>query len=372
VKDYSFLSRAAYFETLAKTVELAARGERVIVATMVFDPTDPAVRHLIDALCVAARHHANVTLLIDAHNFLQNNHGKLGPLFYHGKLRRLGGSFAITADALESIDAAGGRYIITNLPKRRFNAPMVGRSHIKGAVVGNRVFVGGCNLERSEQIDVMATWKSASAAEKLSNWFLKFAEIHNVRQALGDVDVEVALDDGTSRLLIDAGVPRQSLIYDEALQLIDSAQEWIYMTCQYFPGGPTARHLAAAQARGVKVEIDFSHPRSQGNGAPLHYAHQAAQRARGLPRNFFAGKLDKQIPKLHAKVLASEQGAMLGSHNYVMQGVLFGTAELALKALDPELSIKLRDFMKAQLAAFELLAHHNRSARSHSRSITKP
>lgn len=364
MKDYSFLSRPAYFETLTKTVELARRGERVIVATMDFDPTEPAIQHLVDALCIAARHHANVTLLIDAHNFLQDQRGKLGPLFYHGQLRRLGGKFAATAHILELVGAAGGRYVITNLPKRRFNAPMVGRSHIKGAVVGNRVFIGGCNLEHPEQIDVMATWNSEQAAEKLSNWLFKVAEIGSVRQALGDVDAEVALD-GTSRLLIDAGVPRQSLIYDEALELIDSAQEWIYITCQYFPGGPTARHLAAAQARGVRVEIDYSHPRSQGGGAPLHYAHQAAQRARGLPPNFFAGKLDKQVPKLHAKVLASEQAAMLGSHNYVMQGVLFGTAELALKSFDPVFSVKLRDFMKSQLAAFELHALRNQPAQNH-------
>lgn len=371
MKDYSFLSRTAYFETLARTVELAARGERVIVVTMGFDPTDPAVQRLVDVLCVAAHHRANVTLLIDAHNFLQGKHGKPGPLFYHGQLRSLGGQFAETADVLELINAAGGRYVITNLPRRRFNAPMVGRSHIKGAVVGNHAFIGGCNLEHSEQVDVMATWKSGFAAEKLSNWFLKIAEAGSARQALGDVDAEVALDD-TSRLLIDAGVPRQSLIYDEALQLIDSAEEWIYITCQYFPGGPTARHLAAAQARGVRVEIDYSHPRSQGNGAILHYAHQVAQRTRRLPRNFFDGKQDKQTPKLHAKVLASERAAMLGSHNYVMQGVLFGTAELALKSFDPELSTRLRDFMKSQLAAFGRSAQHSQPTDVYRRSKVRP
>jgi phosphatidylserine/phosphatidylglycerophosphate/cardiolipin synthase-like enzyme len=259
--------------------------------------------------------------------------------------------------ALLSLKAAGGHYTITNQPKRRFHPPMVGRSHIKGAVVGKRVFVGGCNLEHAEQLDVMVTWKSALAAEKLSNWLLQIAETGSVRQALADVDAEVALD-STTRLLIDAGVPNQSLIYDEALQLIDSAQQWIYITCQYFPGGPTARHLAAAQARGVHVEIDYSHPRTQGNAAPLHYAHQVAQRARKLPRNFFAGKLDKQVPKLHAKVLASEQMAMIGSHNYVIQGVHFGTAELALTSLDPEFSMHLRDFIREQLAAFDLPAQH--------------
>lgn len=362
MKDYSFLSRPAYFETLANVVELAARGERVIVATMDFDPLEPAVQRLVEALRTAAHQHANVTLLIDAHNFLQDRGGKPGPLFYRGTLNRVNGASAASVAALESIEGAGGHCVVTNIPKRRFNPPMVGRSHIKGAVVGNRVFVGGCNLEHAEQIDVMVTWKDLLAAEKLSNWLLRIADTGSARQALSDVDAEVALDE-TTRLLIDSGVPRQSLIYDEALQLIDSAQEWIYMTCQYFPGGPTARHLAAAQARGVKVEIDFSHPRTHGSSAAIHYAHQAAQRARRLPRNFFVGKLDKQVPKLHAKVLASEQGAMLGSHNYVIQGVRFGTAELALKSLDSAFSLELRSFMHAQLAAFSLSTRRIDSSR---------
>ena len=34
-------------------------------------------------------------------------------------------------------------------------------------------------------------------------------------------------------------------------------------------------------------------------------------------------------PKLHAKVLVSERCAIIGSHNYVWQGVRFGTAEIA-------------------------------------------
>jgi len=143
----------------------------------------------------------------------------------------------------------------------------------------------------------------------------------------------------------------QSLIYDEALNMIDSAKEWIYVTCQYFPGGPTAKHLAAAQKRGVRIQIDFSHPHTHNSAAAVHHMHQLAQRARGLPRNFFAGRLDKHVPKLHAKVLATEQGAMLGSHNYVVQGVQFGTAEIALQSFDPIFSNALCDFMKDQIRA---------------------
>lgn len=356
MKDYSFLSRPAYFETLTKTVELAARGERVIVAAMDIDIDEPLIGTMFNALCAAAQRGANVTLLIDAITLLTRSHGLPRPAL-HTTFDHLSGSLRRKQQRLQELRDAGGTCLVLNIPRRRSTLLQAGRSHIKGAVIGNTVFVGGCNLDSPEMIDVMLCWRDSLAAEKLSNWLLRAGTDGNVRRVLGDVDGEVRLGDD-SRLLIDAGVPHQSLIYDEALELIDSAQEWIYMTCQYFPGGPTARHLAAAQARGVRIEIDYSHPRTHGGSAALHYAHQAVQRTKGLPRNFFSGKLDKQFPKLHAKVLASERAAMLGSHNYVIQGVRFGTAELALKSLDPEFSKKLRDFMHTQLAAFDVSAKH--------------
>jgi phosphatidylserine/phosphatidylglycerophosphate/cardiolipin synthase-like enzyme len=145
-------------------------------------------------------------------------------------------------------------------------------------------------------------------------------------------------------------VPHQSLIYDEALRLVDEAQEWLFITCQYFPGGPTAKHLAAAQKRGVQVEIAYNHPRYQGTLAPVHHLHQLTQHTRGLPRSFFSGRLNKHVSRLHAKVLASERGAMVGSHNYVIQGVNFGTAELALRSSDPIFALALRSFIKDQIA----------------------
>jgi hypothetical protein len=224
----------------------------------------------------------------------------------------------------------------------------MGRSHIKAAVVGDRVFVGGCNLEHPGQFDVMTAWSSPRAAAVLSTWLERIAEDGKVRAAFGDVDVESRLDDHTS-LLLDAGVPGQSLIYEEALSLIDGANDWIYLTCQYFPGGETAQHLAAASARGVHVSILYSHPRAHGSSASLHHLHQLAQRARKVPRAFFDGRLDKQVPKLHAKVLVSEQAALVGSHNYIAQGVRFGTAELAIKSTDVNFGSNLRAFMEQQL-----------------------
>lgn len=353
LKGYSFLSRADYFTSLAATVDKAQTGDDVIVEAMNFDPRQPLVARLMAALCAAASRGARVTLLVDAYNFLKSPENIPGPLFYQRSLNHLRGRYADTMLVLMELEAAGGNYCITNIPRRRFHLPQVGRSHIKGAVVGQRVFVGGCNLHSPSEIDVMVTWEDQSSAQVLRGWLLNIASVGNTREALGDVDSQAEISSQT-RLLIDAGVPNQSLIYEEALRLIDEAKEWLFITCQFFPGGPTAKHLAAAQARGVRVEIDFSHPRVHGNFATVHHLHQLTQRTKGIPSNFFAGKLDKHNPNLHAKVLASESTAMVGSHNYVIQGVRFGTAELALHTVDPVFSLAITEFIKGELASLNV------------------
>jgi phosphatidylserine/phosphatidylglycerophosphate/cardiolipin synthase-like enzyme len=136
------------------------------------------------------------------------------------------------------------------------------------------------------------------------------------------------------QILIDAGVPKQSTIYDHALALIDDAREHIFFTCQYFPGGKTARHLLAAHKRGVDVRIVYSHPLAHGVKSPGHYLYNARERLR-LPAEFFADQRTAKAPLLHAKVIATEKGAIVGSHNYVSQGVWLGTAEIALLNQDP-------------------------------------
>lgn len=355
MKDYSFLNRAEYFTALTRAVLDAGAGDPVIVQAMNFNPGDPAVAPLIDALGTAARRGAKVTFLIDAYNFLASSRDTPGPLFYQLSLDRLHGPYARIMRALETVEAAGGSYCITNIPRRRFSLPVAGRSHIKAGIVGSRVFVGGCNLHKPRDIDVMVTWEDDTAANILRSWLLRIAESGQTRLAFGDVDAEAVLDHQT-HLIIDAGVPHQSLIYEEALRLIDEAQEWLFITCQYFPGGPTAKHLTAAAARGVKVEIAYSHPRAHGPMAPVQRLHQLRQRTRRLPSDFFTGRLDRYAPNLHAKVLASEHCAMVGSHNYVIQGVNFGTAELALRSTDPAFARRLCSFIKQQITQ---AARHN-------------
>jgi phosphatidylserine/phosphatidylglycerophosphate/cardiolipin synthase-like enzyme len=168
----------------------------------------------------------------------------------------------------------------------------------------------------------------------------------STKQTFSGHDQSLQLSD-SMQLLIDAGIPSQSTIYDHAMALIDAAEQSIFFTCQYFPGGKTAQHLLAAHKRGVQVRIVFSHPHRHGKKAPLHHVYNTRERLR-LPPEFFAYRQPKHANRLHAKVIATEKGAIVGSNNYVTQGVMLGTAEIALQYDSPAFAQQLIQKIESQ------------------------
>jgi len=351
---YRFTDRLGYFQELIDFAREAGPDDRMAVAAMSFHPQDLIIKELMRELTSAAGRGARVTLLVDAINFTRSsNPSRFGPLWYSARLsthspKPFGDCFA----SLEALKTAGGTYVITNRPARPFSNPYAGRSHIKFAVLNNRVYIGGNNLDKYNTMDVMTSWEDRVTADYIHNFAVDTVRTASPRTTLQGQDVRHKVDDDTV-LLIDAGVSRQSIILDEALELIDEAQERIFMTCQYFPGGRTGQHLAAAIRRGVNVALYYSPPNAHGMHAPGHYIYELRERGR-THAGLFKHRLPIGDPKLHAKVLVTEQGAMLGSHNYVVQGVQMGTAEIALhsrsryfaKDLEQKISGTIREVLK--------------------------
>jgi hypothetical protein len=348
--DFTFYNNADYFRQLAREVAATKPGDRVAVATMGFEPKDALVTELVQTLCVAASRGVKVLLSVDARTFLSDDTAVPGPLWlrpnqtqfthepYHGRL-----------EGLEMLRKSGGTVAITNLPHRPFAQTSAGRSHIKGAVVNDKLYIGGCNLEDASYIDIMVGWHSPTAATWLHETIHEMVHKKDTHLVFQDNDQTCTID-GVD-LLIDAGKRKQSVIFDTALQLIDKAEERVFYTGQFFPSSKTARHLRAAHARGVDVQIYYAHPSIHGFAQPAHEAVILYEKLRS-PASFFAHQLPKDSPKLHAKVLASEKAAMVGSHNYISQGVTFGTAEIALHSKDPTFSHNIRTFMLDQIQKY--------------------
>jgi cardiolipin synthase len=335
--DFSFYDRREYFADLATRIDDLGPADRVALATMSFDPEFPDIQRLTESLAAAAKRGTKVSLAIDAYNFLKGRQRFAGPLLLHAELpATLQGEFAAKYELVKALQAAGVTLVITNQPHHAFTNPYGGRSHIKFAIINQRVYLGGCNLDEPAHADLMIGWNDPAFADILYSFSQHTVE-HQGLSFMEGQDRRLPLSKNLE-VLIDAGKRRQSVILDQALQLIDNAQRTIFMTNQFFPHGVTLQRLKAAQRRGVKVRIIFSHPANFNKFERIpQYLHLALARLT-TPASLRAGQLTRDKPYIHAKVLTSESAAMFGSHNYISAGVNFGTAEIALLVRDPAFS----------------------------------
>jgi phosphatidylserine/phosphatidylglycerophosphate/cardiolipin synthase-like enzyme len=333
--EFTLFNRAEYFIQLVALANRTKRGNRIAVATMAFDTNEPLVASVMQALCKAATRGVMVYLAVDAHSFMvQNKSLVFGPLWFHTALpEQLVEPYTSWFGALEALRKSGGHYAITNTPHKRFSTPFAGRSHIKTAIINDHIFIGGCNLDNAAHVDIMTGWHSKKAADWTYKWITQLVTTSSTQQTFSGKDQKLILSPEL-QLLIDAGVPNQSIIYDHAMQLIDEAREYIFFTCQFFPGGRTGQHLLQAHKRGVDVRIVYSSPLAHRHLALGHWLYNTREFAR-LPHIFFAEQRLANAPLIHAKVIATDKGAIIGSHNYITQGVRLGTAEIALLKQGP-------------------------------------
>jgi cardiolipin synthase len=353
--NFELYSREDYYSNLIGLIEKATVGERVIMATMAFAPQQPDAARVLAALMAASRRGAEVNLIVDAYPLLLDHGIWLGPLWFHKQLPdNVGARWKPVLAAFEELENSGVHCALINIPGRPFTNPYSGRSHIKFAVVGGIAFIGGCNLNagsdanKSSDIDMMVKLDEPTAV----NWVVDLGEKmlleRNVHTAVGGEDLFLKLSSKAS-LLLDAGQRYRSIIFDHALALIDAAQKHIFITCQFFPNDVTSQHLLAAHNRGVAVEIRYSPPSA--HGWPNNILHQGVVKAAKLklPKSFFEHELDKGKPLLHAKLIATDEGAIVGSHNYVTAGVKLGTAEIALINYDPLFAAQAKEIIMHQL-----------------------
>lgn len=349
--DFTFYNRPNYFAELTRLCDTAGAGDRILVASMNFEPTH--IPELVTALAHASKRGADVRLIFDAYTITYANRtaARIGAFAWPGVNPRLQSRNhrAITS-AVAYLQQHGVRCAITNQPHTKIAAPFVGRSHIKTAVVNDRVFIGGHNLHEPTELDEMVSFVDPPTADWLHAEMSKLLDKPYTLQAFGAHDITHTIDANTT-LLLDVGVKGQSIILQNALDVIDQAQKTLLITCQYFPNGQTAFALARALQRGVDVTVLYNRPSKHGLvESPAQFASEGRERLR-MPKELFRHQLSVRTPFMHAKVLASEHEAMVGSHNYIGVGVAFGTAELAMRRKDPQFAQAAADFIRNQTLA---------------------
>lgn len=305
--------------------------------SMGFDPADPTIAALMQALTQAAKRGVVVTLAVDAYSLMMNSKTGLptGPVFFHrDPLSWKSAYYRNKITLLEGLRAAGGEYVIINLPQTMFINPLAGRSHIKATVMGEEAYIGGCNLDTAKQVDLMVRIPHTKTADWIYNLIMDIMANGSTGSSLRYEDRKFVIDADTT-LFVDSGKRKQSIIFKQALEFIDNAKEWLVMTCQYFPNSITAKHLAAAAKRGVDVKLFFNHPSQHGPTGTLPHHLVLLQERMKNPAKLFTLERPKGDRRIHAKLIATEQGAIIGSHNYVTAGILLGTAEAAILRRDP-------------------------------------
>ena len=247
-----------YFSEITRKIAATKRGDRVALMTMSFDPTEPRTEPLMRELYAATDRGVHVQLNIDAISFMlvKNYRPDRNLLRRPDPAHMKGAYFKRRYAALEQLERRDGRFAVTNLPSQGLTNPFAGRSHIKFTVINHDVYIGGCNLGQTWQIDLMVCLHETQLSNWVYDFILKAARQPYLKTMLNGRDFEHRIDRATT-LLIDAGVQGQSLIYDRTLEMIDTAKRHIVITCQYFPDNITAEHLLAAQKRGVDVTIYF-------------------------------------------------------------------------------------------------------------------
>lgn len=349
--SYTFFPTRDYFPELNTKAAQLGPGESIYLATMAFDARAAATRKLMSRLGAAAKRGVVVRLIIDAMPFLLHEGRRPGPLYLGQRVEETTKEpFAETFRMLENLREAGGQYAIVNRPSRPLKLPIGGRSHIKFAIINSQVMIGGCNLDSAydPDIDIMVGWNDQHSADWLRSLADQLMATGHARRALHNDDVCFPLDDH-SALLVDAGVPRRSLIMRRAMALIDEAQEHVFISCQFFPGQVTGQRLLAAHRRGVKVVIVYGHPdQHDWFNRKLQRLSNMAERWR-LPSEFFTHIVQHENGRIHAKLIATEKGAIIGSHNYVSAGVQLGTAEIALLTDDAAFGRRATETVVGQL-----------------------
>jgi phosphatidylserine/phosphatidylglycerophosphate/cardiolipin synthase-like enzyme len=355
--DFVFYTKREYFSDLRRRISLAVSGDRIVIMTMAFVITEDYVVDLINSLAQAAKRGAKTLLVIDALPFIAGEKVPPDPLTYIGSLAgRHPSDYKAKTLLLDKYRQSGGKYSIINMPSRPVINPLKNRSHIKHAIINDRLYLGSSNLDDLSDIETMVGWEDKAVSDWLYEFINSVAAVGSTQSYFEGQDISLKLDAKT-HLLFDAGKRGQSLIFNKALGLIDEAHESLTMTCQFYPTTKTIKRLIKAQKRGVKVTLIYNHPAkasAEGKGTAFdpivaaHYWDRAKGRRMSLP-GLKAIELAPNHPYIHSKLIASEKGAILGSHNYVKIGVDLGTAESALLRLDPEFSRQAIESVNKQL-----------------------
>ncbi|WP_169816446.1 phospholipase D-like domain-containing protein [Demequina soli] len=296
---------------------------RVLLTTLTI-AHDHRTDDLIEALVWAARRGVDVSVAADVFTYADAA-GTFLPTGYRTKAWR-------TSDQLASrLTHEGVRFTWLGREK---GLPWRGRTHTKFCVVDDVAYAfGGVNLDRKgiENTDFMLRIADPRLADDLETVYHQIRHMNHHER--GHESLELPY--GTDRVLVDGGIPGDSIIYRRALELARRAER-VLLVSQYCPTGELGKVISERDH-----ELWFNPPR---NASPVNRALITSSMLWTRHRSMYTSK-----HYLHAKVMVffGEDGArtaLTGSHNFVEGGVRLGTREIAMETRNPATVAQILEF----------------------------
>lgn len=323
----TLITSRAYTQRVTKAIQHAKN--RVYVLALIIQQTEDA-SEIITALTRAANRGVDVNVVADFSTAAYAN-GHLNP--YYGYINQVRSARDL-ANRLRS-SGASFTWVGTRSPFL-----FAGRTHSKWIVADDVVFCfGGINLHTNFEgdSDYMFEQRDQALADALVNEHKSILHVENLDTAYRSIEV----DTSQGRLLIDGGIPFDSIICRKAVKVINSAQK-VLMVTQYCPTGRIAHAL-----KHTTYQAYYNEPTTK-----------------DLLTNVLisTGKLITDIPNMykrktyiHAKFLIAtdaegKKTAITGSHNFLSYGVMLGTREIALMTTDPAVIKSLEVFYETYIA----------------------
>lgn len=304
----------------------------------------------------AAIRHVPALVLPDAYSRLFDDNVPAQPLTARGREARLQTERLRQKIGELGVSGATASYIHEYEPgisPRSLN-PFAGRNHAKISIADNDVFTGGgINLRQRyfASIDYMLHADKPELADFLYDYFEELAVCGRV---LGDDPYRRYDIDDDSSLVVDHGLPGQSLIYEAATRLVNTAVELTLVT-QYPPKGKFRSLLAERQhtlpAGAVKIfhnvpgqfRIPGAFLRKIEQTLPPQLITHGSPNGRFIHVKALFGRLEDGMPFV-----------VSGSHNFQQSLVRMGTAEVAIISTSPRLYADVSTYLHTALRLEEL------------------
>lgn len=324
--DPELLPAKEYIADATRRIHEARRRVRVIALTIADERETEA---FVDALVAAAKRGVDVHVAADTFTYMDLA-GRFVPRRYLTPAKRT------SLDMARELTEAGARF---DWLGQEGGLPWRSRTHTKFCVVDDTVYsFGGVNLDDQgvTNVDYMLRITDHRLAEDITRVYER-TRVANTRSKGFRA---TALQYGKDQVLVDGGLPGDSIIYRRAVKFAKKAKR-VVLVSQYCPTGELGRIIASKPN-----ELLFNPPRNAGlmnriliQASMLITRHRTTYRKRQY---------------LHAKAIvfymkSGKRVAITGSHNFVRGGVTLGTREIALLTKNPLVIDQIEEFIEQQV-----------------------